>query len=111
MARRRFQTGCLFKRGKRSKVWVARWRETVIQPGGSFRRVQRSEVRARLQASRRSAKPWIHLHGDSERSTKEHPGPGPLTRSLNLRTNGREANWPPIALQPASSTEQYSSDT
>lgn len=44
MARRRFQTGCLLKRGKRSKVWVARWRETVIQPGGSFRRVQRSEV-------------------------------------------------------------------
>jgi hypothetical protein len=27
MARRRYQIGCLFIRGKRRKVWVARWRE------------------------------------------------------------------------------------
>lgn len=30
MARRRYQAGCLFKRGKRRKVWVARWREDVL---------------------------------------------------------------------------------
>src|SRR5487761_355942 len=44
MVRRCFQTGCLFKRGKRRKTWVARWRESVIQPDGTFRRVLRAEV-------------------------------------------------------------------
>ena len=44
MARRRYQTGCIFKRGKRRKVWVARWREDVIQPDGSRGRMQRSVV-------------------------------------------------------------------
>ncbi len=44
MARRRYQTGCLFKRGKRKKVWVARWREYVIREGGSRGRLHRSAV-------------------------------------------------------------------
>ncbi len=44
MARRRYQAGCLFKRGKRNKVWVARWRESVIQVDGSRGRAQRSAV-------------------------------------------------------------------
>jgi integrase len=44
MARRRYQVGCLFIRGKRRKVWVARWREDVIQPDGTLGRVLRSEV-------------------------------------------------------------------
>lgn len=30
MVRRRYQFGCLFVRGKRRKVWVARWRERVL---------------------------------------------------------------------------------
>src|SRR5262245_43319952 len=44
LARRRYQTGHLFKRGKRRKVWVARWREDVIQPDGRRGRLQRSVV-------------------------------------------------------------------
>ena len=45
MARRRYQTGCLFTRGRKGrKVWVARWREDVIQPNGTLSRMQRSEV-------------------------------------------------------------------
>ena len=44
MARRRYQSGCLFKRGKRRKVWIARWREDVIRPDGSLERIQRSIV-------------------------------------------------------------------
>lgn len=44
MARRRYQTGSLLIRGKRRKVWVARWREDVIRPDGSLGRVMRSEV-------------------------------------------------------------------
>jgi len=35
MARRRYQKGQLFQKGKRRKVWVARWREDVIRPDGS----------------------------------------------------------------------------
>jgi integrase len=44
MARRRYQVGCLFIRGKKRKVWVARWREDVIRPDGMLGRVLRSEV-------------------------------------------------------------------
>ena len=44
MARRQFQTGCLFKRGKRRKVWVARWREDMLRKDGSVHRIYRSVV-------------------------------------------------------------------
>src|SRR5712691_3214871 len=44
VARHRYQSGCLFKRGKRRKVWIARWREDVIRPDGSLGRIQRSIV-------------------------------------------------------------------
>jgi integrase len=41
---RRFQQGSLFKRGTRTKMWVARWWEDVIGPDGKSERVRRSEV-------------------------------------------------------------------
>lgn len=44
MARRRYQTGCLYKRGKRRKVWVARWREDVLREDGKVGRILRSVV-------------------------------------------------------------------
>jgi len=44
MARRRFQLGSLFQRGKHPKVWVARWWEEVIRPDGSVGRRRRAEV-------------------------------------------------------------------
>jgi integrase len=44
MARRRFQQGSLFKRGKRQKVWVARWWEEVINPDGTIGRRRCAEV-------------------------------------------------------------------
>ena len=44
MARRSYQGGCLFRRGRRRKVWVARWREDVILADGSRGRRQRSVV-------------------------------------------------------------------
>ena len=44
MARCRYQDGCLFIRGKRRKMWVARWREDVIQRDGAVIRVLRSET-------------------------------------------------------------------
>lgn len=44
MARQRYQGGCVFKRGKRRKLWVGRFREDVMQDGGTLTRVQRSVV-------------------------------------------------------------------
>jgi len=44
VARRRYQTGCLFIRGKKRKKWVARWREPMLSNGGNIREVQKSEV-------------------------------------------------------------------
>ncbi len=44
MARRRFQRGSLFQRGKRQRVWVARWWEDIIRPDGTIGRKRRAEV-------------------------------------------------------------------
>ena len=44
MARRRYQRGSVFLRGKRNQVWVGRWREDVIGPDGSARRIRKNEV-------------------------------------------------------------------
>src|SRR5437879_7451966 len=43
--RTRFQEGHVFlRRGKRRKVWAARWREDVIAPNGTVKRVLRFAV-------------------------------------------------------------------
>ena len=44
MIRRRFQRGSIYKRGKRKKVWVARFCEDVIGPDGTIESIRRSEV-------------------------------------------------------------------
>ena len=44
MTRPRYQEGCLWTRGKRRKMWVVRWRENVLQPDGTVRRIQRAET-------------------------------------------------------------------
>jgi integrase len=44
MARRRFQKGRLLLRGKRTPQWVGRWREDVITPDGSVRRIEKSTI-------------------------------------------------------------------
>ena len=44
MARCQYHNGCLFVRGKRRKMWVARWREDVILADGTASRVMRSVV-------------------------------------------------------------------
>ena len=41
---RRFQYGSLFKRGTRTKMWVARWWEDLVGPDGKSERIRRSEV-------------------------------------------------------------------
>jgi integrase len=45
MARRRYQQGRIFTRGKNHrKVYVGRWREDIVEQGGTTRRVERSVV-------------------------------------------------------------------
>src|ERR1700680_296351 len=44
VARRRYQEGCVYKRGKRRKVWAARWREDALAPDGTLRRTMRYET-------------------------------------------------------------------
>jgi integrase len=44
MIRRRFQRGSIHKRGKRKKVWVARYSEDVAGPDGAVVRIRRSEI-------------------------------------------------------------------
>ena len=44
MARKHFQHGSLFQRGKANKVWVARWWEDVMGSDGEQVRVRRSEI-------------------------------------------------------------------
>jgi len=45
MARRRYQQGRIFVRGKNHRrVYVGRWREDVVEPDGGTRRVERSVV-------------------------------------------------------------------
>ena len=57
MARPRYQDGSLFIRGKRIKVWAARWREDVIREDGTLRRTQPTVVLGALsELSRREAR-------------------------------------------------------
>src|SRR5216683_5078313 len=64
MARCQYQNGCLFIRGKRRKVWVARWREDVILADGSTSRVMRSVVLGPVSeiAGRREARRLLDAH-------------------------------------------------
>ena len=44
MIRRRFQNGCLTVKGKGQRMWVARWRETVLLADNTLSKVLRSKV-------------------------------------------------------------------
>ena len=44
MARRRYQQGRVFLRGKHPPKWVGRWREDILSDGGKVKRVERSIV-------------------------------------------------------------------
>src|ERR1700683_167923 len=44
MARRRYQRGSVMLSGSRNPVWIGRYREDVVTPGGQVRRVCRKVV-------------------------------------------------------------------
>lgn len=71
MARRRFQKGSLFLRGKRNPVWVGRWREDVIEEG-RVRRIYRSEVLGTLAEI--PTRPLAERELQSRLSTVNDPG-------------------------------------
>ena len=77
MARRRFQTGCLFKRGKRRKVWIGRWRENVLLEDGKVRQLRRSVVLATVAE--------LPKRGDAQMRLEEH------LRPINQGTGRPEA--------------------
>ena len=49
MARRRYQRGSVFLRGKTKQVWVGRWREDVCDSQGQINRVRKNEVLGSLK--------------------------------------------------------------
>jgi integrase len=94
MVRRRYQRGSLFKRGKREKVWVARWWEDVINTDGTMARVRRSTVIGTVAelATRRLA-----MHALSERlrglnSWNQRPQP------MRTLKDFVQKDWEPVVL-------------
>ena len=75
MIRRRYQTGSLVVRGKRKKVWVARWREPVIAPDGTLKSVRRSEIIGTLAdfPTKRQARALLESRLHDANHTQQRP--------------------------------------
>ncbi len=91
--RRRFQNGCLTIKGKGQKMWVARWRETVLQPDNTLGKVLRSKVLGPVsQISKSEAR---NLLANCLRSTNQgHKRPLAM---ITFEQFARE-KWEPLAL-------------
>jgi len=76
MARPRYQNGSLFIRGKRTKVWVARWREDLIREDGSLHRTQRTVVLGTVgDLSRREARSLLQKRVAEINQGRHRPRP------------------------------------
>ena len=100
MARPRYQDGSLFIRGKRTKVWVARWREDVIQEDGTLNRTQRTVVLGSVtELSRRGARSLLQKRVSEINQGKHRARP-----MMTLEKFARE-HWQAgalLALKPSS---------
>ena len=94
MARRRFQQGSLFVRGKRQHGWVARCWEDVIQPDGALGRIRKAEVIGTLAElpTKRMARQVL-----TERLGMLNNGRQRPQSSLTLEQFVRE-HWEPVML-------------
>jgi len=93
LARRRFQKGSVFRRGKRQPVWVGRWLEDELLPDGTPRRVHRSEILAAVRPE------------DAERLNIPHCQTKRLAlRELQLRLD--TVNSPCYRARPTATFEQ-----
>ena len=87
MTRRRFQRGSIYKKGKRKKVWVARFFEDVIAPDGTLTRIRRSERLGTITEipTRRQAEQL--LQDRLRLLTAANIGPVPRARCGNMPRN------------------------
>jgi integrase len=101
MARPRYQDGSLFIRGKRTKVWVARWREDVIREDGTLHRTQPTVVLGAVsELSRREARSLLQ-----KRVSEINQGRHRARPMMTLEKFARE-HWEAgalLALKPSSS--------
>ena len=95
MARNRsFQRGSLFQRGKRNKVWVARWWEDAIDGEGKPVRVRRSETLgqvAELPSQRQAARV---LTQRMQRINGDHYSPQATRKFVDFV----RVDWEPVML-------------
>ena len=82
--RRRYQTGSLVVRGKRKKVWVARWREPVLAADGTLTSIRRSEVIGTLAdfPARRQARALLESRLHDVNRTLQKPQSSMLFRDF-----------------------------
>jgi integrase-like protein len=94
MVRRRFQRGSLFKRGKREKVWVARWWEDVINADGTMGRMRRSIVIGTVAefATRRLAMRALSERLRSLNSGSQRP------QAMRTLKDFVQMDWEPVVL-------------
>jgi integrase len=87
LARRRYQRGHLRLRGKKEKVWVAKWREDVLLADGSVHRVQKSEVLGTLKEykTRRLAERALEQRLAEVNSLNYQPRPTATFREFSLK--------------------------
>ena len=100
MARPRYQDGSLFIRGKRTKVWAARWREDVIREDGTLHRTQRTVVLGPItDLSRREARSLLQ-----KRVSEINQGRHRARPMMTFEKFAKE-HWQPgilLALKPSS---------
>ena len=84
MIRRRYQSGSLVVRGKRKKVWVARWREPVLAADGTLKSVRRSEIIGTLAdfPARRQARAFLESRLHHLNHTLQKPQSSMLFRDF-----------------------------
>jgi len=103
MARRRFQHGSVFKRGKREVVWVARWREDVMDQRGTVKRIRKNEI---LGTIKQYPTKKLALRALEE---KVAPVNSPLYRPLRSETFRRFVEfWKANVLTQHKASTQYS---
>jgi len=92
--KRRFQYGSLFQRGKRNKVWVARWWEQTIDPEGKRSRIRRSETIGSVAelASHRQAEQVLTRR--MQRVNSDHCS----SQSARRFTDFVRVDWEPVML-------------
>jgi len=101
MARPRYQDGSLFIRGKRTKMWIARWREDVIREDGTLNRTQRTVVLGSLsELSRREARSLLQ-----KRVSEINQGRHRARPMMTLEKFARE-QWQPSARRVSTTLRQ-----